>query len=748
MHRLNQLTDWAYAVEGLMPFRSIVPEHPEFTYRHVPVRGLFELRRLVGELERVLPDIRCPVTILQSTDDPMVDPDGASLIHNKLASAKKSLHMIESPGHGILHENSGNSWDMIISFLNHLSSSLAGTPLSRKDEMPVVNNHDDFSWRRTFRTRRLTGALPRSLEPFLRSFKSRLQEEPKPVAKPWDAIEAWEKFYPPGVRWHATIEPRPLPVLLDTAVQTYSDKICMSFRGKHYRYREVGRLVDRAAKGFQKLGVGRGIKVGLILPNCPYSIICLYGVLKAGGIVVNINPLYSVHEIEQQIADSGCRVLVTLDVEPLYEKVSDLAREGGPIENMIVCRMKGVLRFTEKLAFGLFREVASVSEDERHMFFEHLIANDGLVKMPDIDPVKDVAVLQYTGGTTGYPKGAQLTHANLYANAAQLALWAPEVERGAEKCVAVLPLFHSFGMTGVMNLSIWIGAEMILLPKFQAAEVLDTIARERATIFIGVPTMYSALIASEKIAQYDLSSLKVCISGGAALAAELQQRFEALSGCKLVEGYGLSEASPVCTINPLSGGRTGSVGLPLPGTLIEIVSLENPERVLGMGERGEICVRGPQVMLGYANRAKENIDIFLGGRLHTGDVGYLDRDGYLFIVDRIKDLIISGGFNVYPRQVEEVIHAHPSVEEVAVCGVADPHRGEIVQAFVKLRQGANLTAAQLREFCKSKLAPFQVPRRIEFRESLPKTPIGKVSKKHLLAETLAGSQGDPAMSTQ
>jgi long-chain acyl-CoA synthetase len=294
-------------------------------------------------------------------------------------------------------------------------------------------------------------------------------------------------------------------------------------------------------------------------------------------------------------------------------------------------------------------------------------------------------------------------------------------------------------MTGVMNLSIWIGAEMILLPKFQAAEVLDTIARERATIFIGVPTMYSALIASEKIAQYDLSSLKVCISGGAALAAELQQRFEALSGCKLVEGYGLSEASPVCTINPLSGGRTGSVGLPLPGTLIEIVSLENPERVLGMGERGEICVRGPQVMLGYANRAKENIDIFLGGRLHTGDVGYLDRDGYLFIVDRIKDLIISGGFNVYPRQVEEVIHAHPSVEEVAVCGVADPHRGEIVQAFVKLRQGANLTAAQLREFCKSKLAPFQVPRRIEFRESLPKTPIGKVSKKHLLAETLAGS---------
>jgi long-chain acyl-CoA synthetase len=296
-------------------------------------------------------------------------------------------------------------------------------------------------------------------------------------------------------------------------------------------------------------------------------------------------------------------------------------------------------------------------------------------------------------------------------------------------------------MTAVMNLSISIGAEMILLPKFQTVEVLKIIAREKPSILIGVPTMYSAMIAAYDSERDDLSSLKICISGGAALSGEIQRRFEAISGCKLIEGYGLSEASPVCTINPLTGGKPGSVGLPLPGTVIEIVSMDNPDRLLGINERGEICVSGPQVMAGYANRAKENIDTFRGGRLHTGDAGYIDEEGYLFIVDRIKELIISGGFNVYPRQVEEVLYTHPAVEEVAVCGVSDPHRGEIVKAFVKLRQGNTVTSAELRDFCKDKLAPFQIPRQIEFREELPKTIIGKISKKALLSEVAAVKPG-------
>jgi long-chain acyl-CoA synthetase len=284
----------------------------------------------------------------------------------------------------------------------------------------------------------------------------------------------------------------------------------------------------------------------------------------------------------------------------------------------------------------------------------------------------------------------------------------------------------------VMNLSLLIGAEMILLAKFQPTEVLETIDREKPTIFFGVPTMYSALIAARDIGKYDLSSLRFCISGGAPLSGEIQRRFEDLSGCTLVEGYGLSEASPVCTVNPLTdGGKPGSVGLPLPGTVIEIVSREKPDQILGAGERGEICITGPQVMVGYANRAKENVDIFRGGRLHTGDVGYLDEDGYLYIVDRIKDLIISGGFNVYPRMVEEVIHQHPAVAEAAVIGVPDQHRGETVKAFITLREGEALTAADLRVFLKDKLAPFQMPRHIEFRDALPKTLIGKISKKDL-----------------
>ena len=755
IHGINRLTKWAYTQEGVMPFRLHESEHPHINYRHIPIRGLFELRRATEEMERRLPQVTCPVEILHGTEDPVVDPESARLIHDKIGSEKKSLHMIPSWRHGILNENVGNTQPLIISFLDTLASSTAkSTPFRAILSAPPIKAAarpmaaadstlaalPESSGDRP-RMINVNGAISRSLRPFLRRFRPVLGGKAPRVARPYP----WEKSYPKAVNWHATIDPKPLPALLDEAVEAYADRICISFRGKHYRYREVGHLVDKAAKGFQALGVRRGIKVGLMLPNCPYAVICYYAVLKAGGTVVNINPLYSGYEIERQLADSGSRFLVTLDVKALYEKVAGLVRETGHVEKLVVCRMKGVLRFTEKVLFDFFksREMASFSDDERHVSFERLIDNDGAVTPPTIDPVTDIAVLQYTGGTTGFPKAAQLTHANLFVNAAQLALWATDIEPGREKSLAVLPLFHSFGMTAVMNLSLWIGAEIILLAKFQTAEVLDTINREKPTVFIGVPTMFSALTAARDIAKHDLSSLKFCISGGAPLPGELQRRFEALSGCTLVEGYGLSEAGPVCTVNPLTGAKPGSVGLPLPGTVIEIVSLEDPGRTLGIGERGEICVTGPQVMAGYANRAKESVDTLQGVRLHTGDVGHLDEDGYLYIVDRIKDLILSGGFNVYPRQVEEVIYLHPAVEEVAVCGVPDPHRGEIVKAFIKLREGASVTTAELRDFLRDKLAPFQMPRQIEFREDLPKTMIGKISKKDLVAEaaTVEPDQG-------
>jgi acyl-CoA synthetase (AMP-forming)/AMP-acid ligase II/esterase/lipase len=751
MHGINKLTEWGSSLEGLIPFRSLDSEHPHINYRHAPIRGLFELRRAIDEMERRLGDVDCPVSIIQGTDDPVVDPKGAELIFAKLGSAEKSFRMVASQRHGILYEDIANTQELTLAFLQSLSpetshaevsAAAAPTPSAAHAEVmdvPGIGNgtldtSGPFLSRERMRMVNIADFVSRSLRPILAPFRN---NRPDGVSPPGQ-LYSWERSYPKGIDWRATIEPRPLTALLDDAVKTYADKICMTFRGKHYRYRDVGRLVDRAAKGFQALGVGKGIKVALMLPNCPYAVICFYGVLKAGGTVVNVNPLYAAPEIERQIADSGACVLVTLDVKELYTKVADLADGRSRLEKLVVCRMSGALRFVEKMLFDLLksRAVAAIPDNDRHVLFERLIDNDGAVAPLSIDPLRDIAVLQYTGGTTGSPKAARLTHANLYINTEQLALWAPETRPGLEKSLAVLPLFHCFGMTAIMNLSLRIGAEMILVPKFQPAEILEIIDQAKPTIFMGVPTMYSALIAVRDIAKYDLSSIRFCISGGAPLPSPLQRRFQDLCGCTLVEGYGLSETSPVCTVNPLSGGgKPGSVGLPLPGTVITIVSLEDPDRILEPGERGEICVSGPQVMAGYADRAKENVDIFRGQRLHTGDVGYLDDDGYLFVVDRIKDLVISGGFNVYPRHVEEIIHQHPAVAEVAVVGVADAHRGEVVKAFVQLRAGESLTAAELREFLKDKLAPFQMPRHIAFRDNLPKTLIGKISKKDLIAET-------------
>ena len=580
-----------------------------------------------------------------------------------------------------------------------------------------------------------SGKLMRVLRKVVEPFRRRAPTPPG-TERPY----LWEKSYPPGVDWQAEIKIRPLPELLDQAAEAYGEQTCISFRGRRFRYREVADQVNHAAKGFQALGVQKGIKVGLMLPNCPYAVICFYAVLKAGGTVVNINPLYTRVEIEKQIEDSGICILVTLNMKALYPKVAPLLDTGGRLETLVVCSMGGVLKFHEKVLFKLLkrREVADIPDDDRHLTFDRLVDNDGEPDPVSIDPSSDVAVLQFTGGTTGFPKAARLTHANLSANASQIALWASDAKLGQEKILGVLPLFHAFGMTAVMNFGIRIGAELILLPHFKTAEVLDAIERERPTIFIGVPTMFSALNAVRDIDKYDISSLDFCISGGAPLPAEVQRRFEDMTGCTLVEGYGLSETSPVVAINPLTGGgKPGSVGLPLPGTVITIVSTENPSKVLPAGEKGEVRIKGPQVMAGYANRARENIEVFEGGALRTGDIGYIDEDGYVFIVDRIKDLILSGGFNVYPRMVEEAVYLHPAVAEVAVCGVPDQHRGEIVKAFVALKQGEEITAAELRAFLKDKLAPFQMPRKIEFREALPKTLVGKISKKDLLAEEAA-----------
>ncbi|MEM7024963.1 MAG: long-chain fatty acid--CoA ligase [Pseudomonadota bacterium] len=548
----------------------------------------------------------------------------------------------------------------------------------------------------------------------------------------------WEASYPADLAWDFPSEPKPLFSILDEAVAQYGDRPCLDFLGRKSSYAEIGRLVDRAAKGFQGLGVKRGARVGLFLPNCTYYVICFFAVLKAGGTVVNYNPLYAEREIVRQIEDSRTSIMVTLNIKGLYPKVAPRL-EDTCLEKIVVGSMGGLLPWRQRTLFALLRqkEIADVARDERHVKFKILVANDGRLDPVEIRPSEDIAVLQCTGGTTGQPKGAMLTHAALVANTEQVRRWSIGSQPGEEKVVGALPLFHVFGMTAVMNASLAGGFEIILLPRFRLDEILKVIHKQRATVMMGVPTMYSAINGSKLLDRYDLSCLRFCICGGAPLSGQVQETFEQRTGCTLVEGYGLTEAGPVCTINRFGGqGAPGSVGLPLPGTVIEIAAIDDPDRILAQGQRGEICVSGPQVMAGYGERAEESADVLRNGRLYTGDVGYLDQDGYVYLIDRIKDLILCGGFNVYPRMVEEAVELHPAVEEVAVCGVPDRHRGEVVKAFVKLHEGEALTAAQLRAFLKDKLAPFEQPKRIQFRRQLPHTMVGKPSRRALLAEEM------------
>ena len=561
----------------------------------------------------------------------------------------------------------------------------------------------------------------------------------------------WEKSYPADVDWRAPIPAAPLYRLLDDAVARHGDRPAIDFMDRVTSYRTLGALADRAAEGFQKLGVGKGRRVGLLLPNCTAFVVAYYGVLKAGGTVVNFNPLYAIEEIKAQIEDSEADILVTLDLALLYDKAR-AALEQTRLTHLVICPMAEMLPGLKRLLFPLVkrRELAAVARDSRHVFFKALIANAGNPTPVDIDVENDIAVLQYTGGTTGTSKGAMLTHANLYANTAQSVMIFPDLEAGAEAMVGVLPLFHVFAMTVVMNFSIRTGTKMILLPRFELDSLLKVVDRKRPTFFPAVPTIYIAINGHPAVAagKYDLSSIKLCLSGGASLPRDVQERFQKLSGCTLVEGYGLSETAPVATCNPTSpgGSRKGSLGVPIPGTVVEITAIDAPTETLPQGETGEICITGPQVMKGYWKHDEENARAFAGGRFHTGDIGHIDEDGYVFLIDRLKEVIIAGGYNVYPRHVEEAIYRHPAVLEVTVIGVDDAHRQQTVKAFVRLKEGESLTERALTEFLEDKLSPIETPKQIEFRAELPKTIIGKLSKKELIAEEAAKRRGSSGAS--
>jgi long-chain acyl-CoA synthetase len=508
-------------------------------------------------------------------------------------------------------------------------------------------------------------------------------------------------------------------------------------------YAQLLELTQRFAAALQKLGVEKGDRVAIHMPNCPQFIIAYYATLMVGGIVVPCNPQYVPRELEHQFNDSGAKVAVTLSLTyPVVKQVRDKTH----IENVVVANIKeyfpGLLKFlftvaTEKKA-GHFQDI---SGDANTYWFHDLLAQAPLKPEPVKVTPQDTGVLMYTGGTTGLSKGAQLTHRNLVSNAIQVRWWMWDSKEGEEVMLTAVPLFHSYGMTVCMNHTIYIGGKMILIPNPRILDhMLKSINKHRPTLFPGVPAMYVSVTNHPDVKKYDVSSIRACISGAAGLPPEVQKGFEKLTGGKLVEGYGLSEATPVTHCNPIYGKRKdGSwIGIPMPDTESVIMDIETGEKILGTGDIGELCIRGPQVMKGYWNMPTETANSLRDGWLHTGDIARMAPDGFFQIVDRKKDMILgTGGYNIYPREVEDVLYEHPKVLEVAVAGVpVGQDKGERVKAYVVLKPGETATEEELLDYCRENLAYYKVPKFIEFRDELPKTMVGKILRRVLIEEEL------------
>jgi long-chain acyl-CoA synthetase len=554
----------------------------------------------------------------------------------------------------------------------------------------------------------------------------------------------WIKSYPPGVRWDAPLPLMPVQQILDDAAARWPDHAALEFMGRKISYRELLDLCDRAAAGFQQLGVGPGMHVGLFLPNSPQYVISFFGVLKAGGTVVNYSPLDAARVLEHKIEDSRTDIMVTLDLAALYPQMRRLMGHSR-LQKLVTGSLADMSGHPDGVRAHLQGAgmLAEVQADAFHVAFSALLDNDGRYQPHPLpaDLHEAIAVLQYTGGTTGLPKGAMLTHGSLSAACSQIMAVVsgdpPQLEEGREKLLAVLPLFHIYALTVNMLFGLRLGAEIVLHTRFDADAVLKDLAARKITIFPGVPTMYTAILNHPEAGRYDLSSLRFCNSGGAPLPVEVAQRFQETTGCRLLEGWGMTETSPTGTFTPAHAPqRPGSCGLPTVGVIIKFASVDGSGRYVPLGERGELCISGPNVMKGYWNKPEATAEAMTeDGFFRTGDVGYMDQDGYVYIVDRTKDMILCSGYNVYPRVVEEAIYEHPSVSEVSVIGVRDEYRGQSPKAFVTLTKGASaFTLEELQAFLQSRLGRHEMVQALELRTELPKTPVGKLSKKELYAE--------------
>jgi long-chain acyl-CoA synthetase len=550
----------------------------------------------------------------------------------------------------------------------------------------------------------------------------------------------WQTAYRHPTPWATSFPPMSMVDLFEGAAARHGEAPLIDFLGRHYSYAETLDGANRVAAGLKALGYGPGDRIGLFLPNAPHYLAAYYGALKLGATVVNFSPLYTPQELAHQVEDSGTRILFTLSASALLPTALKVL-ESSSLERLVVGSVAGALPGAKSLFYRLFRgkEVARRPDDPRIIAFSALIANDGIYPRPTIDPERHVALIQYTGGTTGTPKGAMLSHANLTANARQVNGLDPR-PGAPDRVVGVLPLFHVFANTCVLNRTVANGGCIVMLPRFDAAQALAAIRRTRATALPGVPTMYQALLDSPQIAHTDFSALRFCVSGGAPLSAELKQRFESATGSRLIEGYGLSESSGVVSSNPYEAeGEPGTIGQPLPATRIRLLDKEDPSRPPPNGEPGELAVAGPQIMMGYWNRPDADAEVFVtdpdGTRwLRTGDVATIDVNGFIRIVDRLKDMIAVSGFKVFPSQIEAVLHHHPAVKEALVIGVPDTYRGEQPRAYVTLMDDATATGEELATWLNPQLGHHERVDRVVVRESLPKTLIGKLSRKDLIAE--------------
>lgn len=548
-------------------------------------------------------------------------------------------------------------------------------------------------------------------------------------------VKPWLNHYPEEVAPTYDYPKRNVASFLLDSAQRYPKHPALHFMGKTLNYSSTAQEAARFANALRSIGVRPGDRVSIMLPNCPQVVIACFGALMVGAVVVMTNPLYMERELEHQLYDSGAKVIVTLDL--LHKRVLGVQHR-TKLERLIVTSIKEYLPFPKNLLYPIKMKKDGTNLDVAYgsnvLSWCKLLSNfESIATVAEVNADEDIALLQYTGGTTGISKGVMLTHMNLIANTIQNAKWEYKSDNGKERYLAALPCFHVFGLTVVMLQAVYKAGMMILVPKFETNQILDTIVRMRPTMFSGAPTMYVALINHPDIGRYDLSSINACISGSAPLPFEVQERFEEVTQGRLIEGYGLTEASPVTHANNIWSKRKTGIGIPLPDTDAKIVNPDTGEEV-AVGCVGELIVKGPQVMKGYWNRPEETVNVLKDSWLYTGDMGRMDEDGFFEIVDRKKDMIIASGYNIYPREIEEVLFEHPAIKEAAVAGVPDKYRGETVKAFIVFKEGVYVSPEELEAFCRERLAAYKVPRKYEFRETLPKTMVGKVLRRQLLEE--------------